>query len=291
LAVNYGLVTFGGMVVTRNGEPYEEAPIQRRQLALLVLIASAGAAGMSRDRLVEHFWPDRDVEHGRNLLDQALSSARRAFGTEVIHTMATTVAVNAAMLTIDRTAFDQAVRDQYWGRAVSLYVGPFLDGVVIQRAPVFGLWVDNERTRCQRQFADALEALAVEADRVGRSTEALRWWKRLVETDPLSARATTGYMLALTNAGERATALEFARVYDSRVSQALGAAPDPAVGVLADALRRGSLPRPPLPSMPVQVNVPHKPLMQRWVSVTLILLLAIAVVWAIVLLVEPGPTT
>jgi hypothetical protein len=49
-------------------------------------------------------------------------------------------------------------------------------------------------------------------------------------------------MLALAGSGERAAAIDLARAYDSRVADALGAAPDPAIGMLADSLRRGSLP-------------------------------------------------
>jgi hypothetical protein len=49
-------------------------------------------------------------------------------------------------------------------------------------------------------------------------------------------------MLALAGSGERASAIDLANSYDGRVADALGAAPDPGIGMLADSLRRGSLP-------------------------------------------------
>ena len=59
-------------------------------------------------------------------------------------------------------------------------------------------------------------------------------------------------MLALAGSGERAAAIDLARSYDGRVADALGAAPDPAIGMLADSLRRGSTPygvhAPPVPA-------------------------------------------
>jgi DNA-binding SARP family transcriptional activator len=236
------LITFGGLALWRDGAPVQDPLIQRRQLAVLVFLGSHGQTGASRERLVAHFWPDRPPDRARNSLDQALSAARRTFGPESISVSATTLAVNPACLSLDLLEFDRAVESQAWRDAIAIYNGPFLHGLTLDKAPAFARWMEGERARLARVYAEVLEQLAVEADTDGRSAESIAWWQRLVDADPLSARGTTGLMLALASSGERAAAIELARSYNGRVAEALGAAPDPAIGMLADSLRRGSLP-------------------------------------------------
>jgi DNA-binding SARP family transcriptional activator len=234
------LISFGGLAISRDGAPVQDPPIQRRQLALLAFLCAQGQAGTTRERLIEVFWPDRTG--ARNSLDQALSAARRTLGPDAIGSSATTLSLNPACLTLDLTDFDRAVEGKAWRDAIALYNGPFLHGLTIDRAPAFARWVEGERARCARTYAEVLEQLAMEAEAQGKPAESIAWWQRLVDADPLSARGTTGLMLSLAASGERATALDLARSYDGRVADALGAAPDPAIGMLADSLRRGSLP-------------------------------------------------
>jgi DNA-binding SARP family transcriptional activator len=73
------LIALGGLMVERPGAVAEAPPLQQRQALLLVLLASLGRdGGVTRDRLIGFFWPDRPAERARNLLDQALSWCRRA---------------------------------------------------------------------------------------------------------------------------------------------------------------------------------------------------------------------
>jgi DNA-binding SARP family transcriptional activator len=244
---------------------------------LLVFLASHGQTGTSRERLIELFWPDRPLDRARNSLDQALSAARRTFGQDCIAVSATTLVLNPVHLALDVHDFDRAVDAKRWRDAIAVYNGPFLQGFAIDRAPAFHRWVEGERVRCARSYAEVLEQLAMEADADARAAESIAWWQRLVDADPLSARGTTGLMLALAGSGERAAAIDLARSYDTRVAEALGAAPDPAIGMLADSLRRGTLPygvQPP----PVSV----RPSRRRLTIITLAVVVLIA---AIVLMV------
>ena len=267
------LITFGGLALWRDGAPVQDQPIQRRQLALLVFLGAQSKAGVSRERLIEHFWPDRTGS--RNSLDQALSAARRTLGPDAIVASATTLSLNPACLALDLLEFDRAVEAKAWRDAIALYNGPFLHGLTIDRAPAFTRWVEGERVRCARIYAEVLEQLAIEAEAQGKPAESIAWWQRLVDADPLSARGTTGLMLALAGSGERAAAIDLARSYDSRVADALGAAPDPGIGMLADSLRRGSLPYGVHPS-PVPARASR-----RWlitIGAVVLLLTAIALI-------------
>src|SRR3989441_2930578 len=71
------LKTCGGLSVEAEGASASGAAQRRKTLALLALLAAAGRRGMSRDKLIAYLWPDADVEHGRNLLNQACYALRR----------------------------------------------------------------------------------------------------------------------------------------------------------------------------------------------------------------------
>ena len=66
----------------------------------------------------------------------------------------------------------------------------------------------------------------------------MTWWRRLANSDPLSAGAAKKLMLALAAAGDRAGAVQYARVYQELVRQELEMEPDSEIEDLAAALSR-----------------------------------------------------
>src|SRR5690348_14245719 len=78
------LRTLGGLSLLRDDVVVAGAPAQRRRLALLAVIAAAGDAGISRDRLQAMFWPESDSESARHALNQLLFLVRRDLGPGVL---------------------------------------------------------------------------------------------------------------------------------------------------------------------------------------------------------------
>ncbi|MBX6331757.1 MAG: hypothetical protein IRY91_07915, partial [Gemmatimonadaceae bacterium] len=238
----FQLLTLGGLSLTRAGEPSERSPIQRRQLALLAVLAGAGPGGVSRDKLMGLLWPDRELDRARSSLDQALYAARRVCGPDVFIASPTSLALNPSIIASDLAAFSAALAAGDAAAAVRAYGGPFLDGVFISDAAEFERWADGERARLAREYQGALETLARSASARGAADEAIQWWRRVVDADPLSSRAARGLIEALAAAGDRAGALDFARVHEALVRNELGASPDPTVVSLVEELRRAALP-------------------------------------------------
>jgi TolB-like protein/DNA-binding SARP family transcriptional activator len=244
----YKLHTFGGLSLTLDGQPCERSLIQRRQLALLAALATAGPSGLSRDKLVGLMWPDRANDRARNLLDQALYAARRVCGQAVFLTTQTALAINPAVLESDVGEFSEAIARGDPAAAAAIYSGPFLDGLLLADAADFERWASLERTRYARAYQECLETLAAAAASREQWHEAGRWWRRAVDADPFSGRAAHGLMESLARNGDRAGALEFARVHATLVRQELGTEVDPPIATLVAALRAGQLP----PSAPRQ---------------------------------------
>src|SRR6186997_2060241 len=67
----------GGPSLSGNGSTLTGPATQRHRLALLALLASSRSRPQSRDKLVAWLWPERDMAHARNLLNQGVHALRR----------------------------------------------------------------------------------------------------------------------------------------------------------------------------------------------------------------------
>ncbi|HEX8465738.1 MAG TPA: NACHT domain-containing protein [Abditibacterium sp.] len=117
------LECFGAARVTR-GERVVERFRTQKTMALLALLALRGA--QSREALCALLWPDGEPEAARNSLSAALSSLRRELGEEVLVADRQNVSLAPGAVETDAAAFDFALKNRDFARAVELYRGPFL---------------------------------------------------------------------------------------------------------------------------------------------------------------------
>ena len=230
------LKTFGGLSIASNGVPVSGAAQQRKTLALLALLAAAGKSGLGRDKLVAYLWPDADAEHARGLLKQACYALRRDLHQPDLLLGTTQLSLNPVIIVSDVQAFEDALERRADAAAAELYAGPFLDGFYLSDAAEFERWVEAARRRLRDRATAALERLATAAA-TGEYSHAAAWWRRLAALDPLNSRVALGLMKALAAAGDRAGALQAARVHESLLREELGVALDPAVVELSERLR------------------------------------------------------
>jgi len=236
------LSTFGGLVLHQDGQLHTGPAAQRRRLALLAVIASAGPRGVARERLLALLWPDGEPEATRHSLYQALHAIRRSLGGDDVFLGSSTLQLNPERITSDVGEFAEAVEQGAHERAVRLHRGPFLEGFRLEQAPEFDAWQDAERVRCAREFAGALETLAAAATARQDHAAAARWCRRLAAAEPVSTTAALGLIESLVAAGDRVGALQFAGVHAALVRQHLETEPDPAVEGWIARLRAGDVP-------------------------------------------------
>jgi TolB-like protein/DNA-binding SARP family transcriptional activator len=227
----------GGPSLCGNGSPLTGPATQRHRLALLALLASSRSRPQSRDKLVAWLWPERDVEHARNLLNQGVHALRRAVGEAGIISVQDELRLDPAAVACDVVAFEDAIAAGELERAIGLYTGPFLDGFHLPGASEFEHWADGERDRLRRSYARSLESLAEAAEERREWSSAVERWRGLVSEEPYNARVTLRLMRALDGAGDRAGALQQARLHTLLLQQEFEAGPDPDVVALADRLR------------------------------------------------------
>src|SRR6476620_4059764 len=122
----FRLRTFGGAALFDGDRPLDGPAVQRRRIALLALLAVAGDAGLSRDKLLAFLWPETDTERARHTLSQWLHLLRRDLRSADVVQGNADLRLNEALMQSDVRAFERAVARGELQAAVDLYAGPFL---------------------------------------------------------------------------------------------------------------------------------------------------------------------
>lgn len=174
---------------------------RRRKVALLVYLHGS-TRPVSRDLLMELLWPDDEPERARHSLNEALSHLRRVLGRDALGARGGDVklATDVPLLS-DVHRFEDAVRRGRAVDAIALYAGPFLDGVFIDRAPRFELWVANERERLRQALVSACQAVCATECTVHTAPQHAVAARKWLDASPGSEDAARAWITALTVAG------------------------------------------------------------------------------------------
>lgn len=237
------LRTLGGIALRgSDGEELRAVLAQPKRLALLVYLALAQPRGpQRRDRLIALFWPEQDAERARNALSQAVFFLRRVLGSEsILNRNGDEIELNRELLWCDAIAFEEGVRAGHPDDVIELYRGELLAGLHIPEVSAeLEQWLDTERKRCGDLYARAVEALAEEREHARDYRGAVLWWRRLATHDRFSGRIALRLMRALAASGDRAAAIQYARIYETILANELEIESDPAVAAFARELQSG----------------------------------------------------
>lgn len=183
-------------------------------------------------------WPESDTERASNSLRQVLLWLRRDLGDGIfLPDAAGGLAFDTRLVCSDVEQFDHALSCGLPEAAVRLYRGPFLDGFHLPHSPEFAQWLDTVRDRLRRQYLASLARLAKAAEEDGDHGDAVAWRRRQAAADPFSSHAALALLEALTAAGDRPGALEYAALHQQLVREHLETDPDPAVAAFVARLR------------------------------------------------------
>ena len=76
MSAQWRIAFFGGLKACQTGQEFFRFRTQKAG-AMLALLAYPPHQVYSRDKLIEAFWPDTDLDHARHLLSQTLFSLRQ----------------------------------------------------------------------------------------------------------------------------------------------------------------------------------------------------------------------
>jgi serine/threonine-protein kinase len=205
-------------------------------MALLAYLAVAGPAAR-RDKLLSLFWPESDEAHARASLNQALYVLRRVLGQEAFTANGNgEISLNERAISCDVVAFEAALAEGDFEKALALYKGDLLDGFFIGGAPGFERWVDEERERLRQHAADAAWSLAEALASAGRTIEAERWARRAADLLPADEAVVRRLMVFLNRLGDRAAAISAYEAYVWRLAQEYELQASPETQLLAASI-------------------------------------------------------
>ncbi len=248
------LELLGTLSLRDETRPVPVAAQQKRPLGLLAILGLGGKPGLSRDRIEAYLWPESSGARAQHALDQTVYAIRHALRSDFILSTGRELRLDPDLVRVDVWEFEEAICAGQWTAAVRHYKGPLLDGFHFADSHELESWIDTNRSRLRLEYQRAIECLADSSAEAGDHSQSVTWWRRLANADPLSAGATKKLMLALAAAGDRAGAVQYARVYQELVRQELEMEPDAEIEDLAAALSR-----PPISATVNLAVSPHTP--------------------------------
>jgi TolB-like protein/DNA-binding SARP family transcriptional activator/Flp pilus assembly protein TadD len=242
---------FGTASIEASGGPVPGRAAQGRRLALLAMLALARGRPITRDKLTALLWPESPTDRARHQLSDAVYIVRAALGEDVVRSAGDELVLNPDAIASDAGMFERLLDEGRLEPAVELFGGPLLDGFHLSDAPEFERWLDAERARLGQRYAAALASLAEASEGRGQFAAAVGWWRRLAAHDPYNGRVVLRLMRSLEAAGDRAGALQHARVHAALLREEFDTGPDPEVTAFAERLRL----EPPARSAPEPVAI------------------------------------
>lgn len=216
------LKLLGGASLESSTGPVSGPAAQRRRLGVVIRLALAGSAGLTRDKLVGYLWPEADAERARHLLSDAIYRINQAVDVDLILTSHDQLRINPTAITCDALEFSLALQQGEVERAVALYRGPFLDGFFVSGAGELERWIEEERSRLAGEYARALESLALAASQAGDTALAVHHWRRLAAHDRYSSRIALGLVDALIASGDALAARRQGEIHEALLRDELG---------------------------------------------------------------------
>jgi TolB-like protein/DNA-binding SARP family transcriptional activator/Flp pilus assembly protein TadD len=221
-----------------DGQELRAVLAQPKRAALLVYLALATPRRPHRrDSLLALFWPEQDTEHARNALNQAVYFIRGQLGSNTLLSNGDGLHLEWKDFWCDAAAFEEALDRGRPADAVALYRGDLLDGFHVADAPDFTEWLEAERARLAARYLTALETVAEEREADRDYGGAIREWRQLAARAPYSSRVSLRLMRALVAAGDRAGAVQHARVHETLLREELDIVPDAEVTAFVKQLQ------------------------------------------------------
>jgi non-specific serine/threonine protein kinase len=200
-----------------------------------------------RERLIDLFWPDADLDAGRHSLRQGLSEIRRYLqlpdaSVPALLADRQTVRLNPLAVTTDIAEFEGALqfaatarsaRDRIEGltRAVECYRGDLLPGF-------YDDWIVLEGERLAGRYLSALGELIRELEDTGESEKALEYAQLALKADPLREETHQALIRLYVAMGQPSAARKRYGELERIFREELGRDPSPSSKGLLDRLTR-----------------------------------------------------
>jgi DNA-binding SARP family transcriptional activator/predicted ATPase len=265
------IALLGSFQTTLDGQPVTDFVTDKTR-ALLAYLAVERDRPQRRESLAGLLWPDQADQDARRNLRQALFNLRQALADNdeqpLLCIDRNDVQLNPdAELQVDVADFTRLLDrcDQHRHRRLDncrpcvlrleqllkLYRGEFLAGFSLDDSTLFEEWLLLKREWLHGRAVEALITLAHYHERRGEYDQARRYAQRQVHVEPWREEAHRQLMRLLALDGQRSAALAQYQTCVRVLQTELGVEPSAETSQLFEQIKRGALPVPIGPSLPI----------------------------------------
>lgn len=229
----FRILTLGRFQVCRDGRPLawrRKSP--RRALELLKALIAFGAVDVPVDHLAEALWPEAEGDRAQRAFESTLYRLRKALGDKqllILHDAR--LSLDLRRIWVDAVAFAQLLkRPETVEQGLALYQGRFLEETEAS-------WAILRREALHHKFLDQIEHVGRLHEQAGRGEQALAWYQRGLEIDPLAEAFYRRLMAVCLRLGRRAEGLAVYRRCRTALEAHVGVSPSSETDLLARQLR------------------------------------------------------
>lgn len=208
---------------------------RRKVLALLAYIAREKRP-VPRARLASLFWSDRDEQHARHSVRQAIAELRTALGDGLVVLDDGTVALAPNSLLCDATEFEAAAGRKDWNGAAALWHGDFLPAADSLGGLDWIHWLEGQRNGLRALAAVTFSNLATTQLEAGNASAAVEFATQWCRVAPLDERANACRIEALMAVRRLVDAARCYEIYVRQLAASGLAAPSPQFLALRERL-------------------------------------------------------
>jgi predicted ATPase/DNA-binding SARP family transcriptional activator len=227
----HAITLLGGLGIS--GEGRASGRLQTRKAGgLLAYLAYFRNRAHPRDALVELFWPEANLDAGRQNLRQALFSLRRQWdtpGVPVILADRSSVQINGALVTTDVGLFREALRKatkapgpvdrrRHFLEAFDLYQGELLPGLEDD-------WVYAERATLADELIAGVRRLTTLLEEADEPDAAIGPLRKAITADPYREETNYDFLRVLQLCGRSEEALRHFQGFQRRLREEFGTVP------------------------------------------------------------------
>jgi len=230
--------TLGEFEVQVNEQPLEVGrKTPRKVLALLKALVALGPRDVPEQHVVDALWPDDEGDAGHKALSITVLRLRRLLGdNELIRQQGGKLSIDPQRCWVDAWAFERRLASgdaSQVDRTLALYQGSFLPDDTDASFTVAA------RERLRAKFVHALCELGRRLEAQQRHDEAIGWYLRGLEADPIIETFYQGLMRCYAALDRRTEAIAAYRRLKQTLSVTLGLAPSAATERLYLSVRGG----------------------------------------------------
>jgi DNA-binding SARP family transcriptional activator len=233
-------------VIANDAPLHFERKTPKKALWLLKALVAFGPDEVPEQQVLDALWPDEEGDAGSKALSVTVLRLRRLLGdNDLIRHQGGKLTLDRQKCWVDAWTFEQRLAQSSMnGVAAGEQLEPLLKALALYRGPFLPedtgeAWAVPMRERLRAKFIHALGSFAKHLEADGRHEEAIPWYLKGLDADPIVEQFYQGLMRCYENLDRRTEGIAAYQRLKHTLSLTLGLRPSASTEKLFQSLRSG----------------------------------------------------